>query len=86
MKLPLVPCMTKSGGVHLFLFTKEPIPAFKLQNKLEEIAASMGRTGDEIFPKQYEWSKQQPQEKQTGNWLNMPYFSGNDTTRYAINA
>ena len=84
--MPLVPCMTKSGGVHLFLFTKEPIPAFKLQNKLEEIAASMGRTGDEIFPKQYEWSKQLPQEKQTGNWLNMPYFSGDDTTRYAINA
>lgn len=49
MQLPLVPCMTKSGGVHLFMFTKEPIPAFKFQNKLEEIAAAMGRTGDEIF-------------------------------------
>ena len=86
MKLPLVPCMTKSGGVHLFLFTKEPILAFKIQNKLEEIAAAMGRTGDEIFPKQYEWSKQLPKEKQTGNWLNMPYFAGDDTTRYALNA
>ena len=85
MKLPLVPCMTKSGGVHLFLFTKKPIPAYKIQSKLEEIAAAMGRTGDEIFPKQYEWSKQLPKEKQTGNWLNMPYFSGEDTTRYAIN-
>ena len=52
MQLPLVPCMTKSGGVHLFMFTKEPIPEFKFQNKLEEIAAAMGRTGDEIFPKQ----------------------------------
>ena len=86
MKLPLVPCMTKSGGVHLFLFTKKPIAAFKLQNKLEEIAASMGRTGDEIFPKQYEWSKQLPQEQQTGNWLTLPYFAGEDTTRYALNA
>lgn len=84
MALPLVPCMTKSGGVHLFLFTKEPIPAFKLQGKLEEIAAAMGRTGDEIFPKQYEWSKQLPKERQTGNWLNMPYFAGEDTTRYAL--
>ena len=46
----------------------------------------MGRTGDEIFPKQYEWSKQLPQQKQTGNWLNMPYFSGDDTTRYALNS
>jgi hypothetical protein len=86
MQLPLVPCMTKSGGVHLFMFTKEPISAYKFQSKLEEIAAAMGRTGDEIFPKQYEWSKQLPQEKQTGNWLNMPYFSGEDTTRYALNA
>jgi hypothetical protein len=86
MQLPLVPCMTKSGGVHLFLFTKEPIPAYKIQSKLEDIAASIGRTGDEIFPKQYEWSKQLPKEKQTGNWLNMPYFSGEDTTRYALNA
>ena len=47
MSLPLVPCMTKSGGVHLFLFTRVPIPAYKIQGKLEEIAASMGRTGDE---------------------------------------
>ena len=84
MELPLLPCMTKSGGVHLFLFTKEPISAFKFQSKLEEIAAAMGRTGDEIFPKQYEWSKQQPKERQTGNWLNMPYFAGEDTTRYAL--
>ena len=84
MNLPLLPCMTKSGGVHLFLFTKEPIPAFKFQAKLEEIAAAMGRTGDEIFPKQYEWSKQLPKENQTGNWLNMPYFAGEDTTRYAL--
>ena len=84
MNLPLLPCMTKSGGVHLFLFTKEPISAFKFQSKLEEIAAAMGRTGDEIFPKQYEWSKQLPKENQTGNWLNMPYFAGEDTTRYAL--
>ena len=51
MNLPLIPCSTKSGGVHLFLFTKEPVPAIKIQSKLEEIAAAMGRTGDEIFSK-----------------------------------
>ena len=85
MQLPLVPCMTKSGGVHLFLFTEEPIEAIKLRDKLEEIAAAMGRTKDEIFPKQYQWSKQVEQHKQTGNWLNMPYFGGEDTTRYAMN-
>tara|TARA_R100001244_G_scaffold50571_1_gene44304 strand:- start:4850 stop:6451 length:1602 start_codon:yes stop_codon:yes gene_type:complete len=85
MQLPLVPCMTKSGGVHLFLFTTVPVPAFKFQSKLNEIAAAMGRTKDEIFPKQYQWSKQVERTKQTGNWLNMPYFGGHDTTRYAIN-
>ena len=41
MQLPLVPCITKSGGVHLFLFTEEPIEAIKLRDKLEEIAAAM---------------------------------------------
>ena len=84
MNLPLIPCSTKSGGVHLFLFTKEPVPAIKVQSKLEEIAAAMGRTGDEIFPKQYQWSDQLPKERQTGNWLNMPYFAGEDTTRYGL--
>ena len=29
---------------------------------------------DEIFPKQYQWSDQLPKERQTGNWLNMPYL------------
>ena len=86
MSLPVVPCATKSGGVHLFLFTKEPVPAIKFKNKLEEIAAALGRTGDEIFPKQYQWSTQLPKERQTGNWLTMPYFSGEATTRYGLNA
>ena len=81
-----MPCATKSGGVHLFLFTKEPVPAIKFKNKLEEIAAALGRTGDEIFPKQYQWSTQLPKERQTGNWVNMPYFSGEETTRYGLNA
>ena len=86
MGLPVVPCASKSGGLHLFLFTKDPVPAIKFKNKLEDIAAAMGRTGDEIFPKQYQWSTQVPKERQTGNWLNMPYFSGEDTTRYGISA
>ena len=85
MELPLIPCTTKSGGVHLFLFTKDPVPALKMKSKLEDIAAALGRTGDEIFPKQYQWSTQIDREKQTGNWLNMPYYSGEDTTRFGLN-
>ena len=86
MQLPLVPCLTKSGGVHLFLFTKEQVPAIKIKTKLEEIAAAMGRTGDEIFPKQYQWSKQEEKQgtKQTGNWLNMPYFGGEESARCGL--
>ena len=30
MSLPLVACSTKSGGLHLFLFTSEPVPAIKI--------------------------------------------------------
>ena len=41
MGLPVVPCASKSGGLHLFLFTKDPVPAIKFKNKLEDIAASI---------------------------------------------
>ena len=31
-KLPLVPCRSKSGGLHLFLFANEPVPADAMQS------------------------------------------------------
>lgn len=82
-KLPLVPCRSKSGGLHLVMFMKELVPAADLQNKLSEIAAAIGYGKSEIFPKQ---TKVLVDKGDLGNWLNMPYFGGNNGSRYAIDA
>jgi len=35
-KLPLLPCRSKSGGLHLFLFLAEPYPAAQVQEVLRD--------------------------------------------------
>ena len=37
LKTKLVPCLSKSGGLHLYMFTEEWIPAATMQKKLKEI-------------------------------------------------
>lgn len=69
--LPLFPCKSKSGGVHLYLFTKEWVPAAMMQGKLKEIAAGLGFGGCEIFPKQ---THILAERGDIGQWINMPYF------------
>lgn len=72
-EMPLVPCKSKSGGLHLFLFTTEPVPAREMQATLHSIAASMGKAGSEIFPKQ---TNVLTEKGDVGNWMVMPYFGG----------
>jgi len=83
MKLPLVVCRSKSGGAHVFLFTREPTPARDFQSYLKNAAALLGEAGREIFPKQAEILVERGD---TGNFLNLPYFGGDSGTRYAFNA
>ena len=80
--LPLMLCRSKSGGAHLYLFIKPPgALAEKVRPKLAEWAAELGYSGVEIFPKQDEIRN----KDDTGNWINMPYFGGNeDSLRYGI--
>jgi len=80
LKLPLVVCRSKSGGAHIFLFSKEFIEAKIMRDKLLEIRAILGFGNAEIFPKQIELKS----EEDTGNFLNLPYFQGDKTTRYAF--
>lgn len=82
LKLPLIPCRSKSGGVHAYLFCKDPVPASKMQEKLREVAALMGYGTSEIFPKQARIHNADSGD--LGSWINMPYFSGDITTRYAL--
>ena len=82
LNLPLVVCRSKSGGAHCFLFTTESIPARDMQDYLKACAALLGEAGREIFPKQAEILVDRGD---TGNFLNLPYFAGDDGTRYAFN-
>lgn len=79
--LPLVLCRSKSGGPHIFLFVREPVPAKTMMEKLEEIAAFLGYGSSEIFPKQAMIGHNDG-TADYGSWINMPYFGGIDHTRY----
>jgi len=80
LKFPLILCRTKSGGAHLYIFFKDEISAKDVRLKLSEFSTVLGYTGSEIFPKQ----EQLAGENDVGNWINMPYFNGDKTDRYAI--
>jgi hypothetical protein len=82
LKLPLIVCRSKSGGAHVFLFTKENIPASLMQSKLKQMAIILGYEGSEIFPKQTEILVERGD---TGNFLNLPYHNQMKGLRYAIN-
>ena len=79
-KLPLVVCRSKSGGAHIFLFSRKFVEAKIMRDKLLEIRAVLGFAIAEVFPKQIELKS----EEDTGNFLNLPYFQGDKTTRYAF--
>lgn len=77
-KLPLHLFRSKSGGMHAFIFFKEPVKASKLKPLLEELKVPLGlSTTTEVFPKQAKL-----EEGKMGNWINLPYFENNKTTRF----
>ena len=61
-------------------FFDEPIDAEKGQLFLKHWAHTLGFGNCEIFPKQT--MREQPYE--VGNWLNMPYYNGDEGGRHAI--
>lgn len=71
LKLPLMPCRSKSGGLHLFLFLNMPTAALTVQNLLRDIAAMLGIAGSEIFPKQASLLSERGDQ---GSWIIVPYF------------
>jgi len=80
LNFPLLLLRSKSGGGHAYLFTIEPVPAELIRRQLGEMAVALNFPGVEIFPKQTQLAN----EQDTGNWINMPYFDANRTTRYCI--
>ena len=81
LNLPLLVFRSKSGGAHVFLFTTVFVEAKQMRDKLLSISAVLGYGGSEVFPKQVELKS----KDDTGNFLNLPYFNGNNTTRYCFN-
>ena len=79
--LPLTVCRTKSGGAHLYLFLTEVMPVVKMHAKLKEMAAFLGYGLADIYPRQ---TKILISRGDVGNWINMPYFGGDTTNRYAL--
>lgn len=77
--LPLNICRSKSGGAHLYLFPKTPLSSSQVQALLRRWATLLGYPSVEIFPKQISISSDN-----IGNWINLPYFGSDNTTRYAI--
>jgi hypothetical protein len=78
LKLPLSVCRSKSGGAHLYVFVQEPgVQAIRLRSVLSEWSRRLGFGGSEIFPKQNNL-----QDSNKGNWINLPYFNGETSTRF----
>jgi hypothetical protein len=82
-KHPLIPFRSKSGGLHLFIFMKDPVPAKLLISKLKMIASYLGQGKAEIFPKQTEILAERGD---IGQWINLPYYDNVKTNRYAYNS
>lgn len=78
--MPLVVCRTKSGGAHLYLFLTEFMSAAAVKEKLEGFASLLGVGSSEVFPKQ---TQLLVERGDAGSWINMPYFNGNETDRFA---
>jgi len=78
-EFPLVPMRSKSGGLHLVMFFKEPMNADEVVPKLRDIASFIGYGDSEIFPKQ---TKVLLDRGDLGIWINMPYFDSGQTMRY----
>lgn len=67
-QLPLVIVKSESGGAHLYLFCKEPVPAELVRRRLSEFAAAIGYAHSEVFPKQDRRNK-----GDTGSGIIVPY-------------
>lgn len=83
-KLPLIPCRSKSGGIHAYVFFDKPQPCQRIRGLMAKWAGLVGHGGCEVFPKQGRLAQAKDGVKQFGNWLNLPYLEGDASNRYAV--
>ena len=82
LNVPVIAFRSKSGGIHLYLFLTEEVPALLMREKLHSIKNIFGvEQPDKIFPVQ----KYLNLEKgSAGSWINLPYYNAAKTERYMI--
>lgn len=80
MELPLICFRSASGNAHLFVFCSEKVDAQLIRARLSDWSSKLGLADSEIFPKQ----TYRKHKEDYGNYLNMPYFQGEETERYAF--
>jgi hypothetical protein len=78
--LPLIPCKSKSGDVHLYCFSKEDVDAKVFMSTINKWASLLGYGAAEKFPKQ----TSRANEDDVGQALNIPYYDEAKTQRFAI--
>lgn len=83
-ELPLLPFRTKSGGLHLYLFLKNPVSAKSLVDCLKDVDDSLGLSAHfsdkvEIFPKQVKLAPGQYPSP-----ITLPYFNAECPSAYLI--
>jgi hypothetical protein len=69
------------------VFFDKPRPAPEVRKILRAWSGLLGYPKCEVFPKQDHIQKYDPKrddDKSLGSWLNLPYFGGDNTTRYAV--
>lgn len=78
-KLPFTCFRSKSGGLHAYCFFSADTSASKAIELMHIVRHLLRIPADaEMFPKQRRLTA-----KQKGNWINLPYYGGENTTRPA---
>jgi len=72
-KIPLVPCYSKSKGLHLYLFSRDTCDADQMIGALEHFRELLKIKAKEIFPKQKELKKDANGLLEVGNAITLPY-------------
>ena len=85
-ELPLVPIKSKSGGLHLYVFTKEPVKSLQIKEFLEQVLFLFKLPlKTEIFPKQTKLGTNPNGDRINGNFINLPYFNGSERVALSPN-
>ena len=94
MEAPLIPFLSKSGGLHLYIFMNHKVAAADLKFRLITLVSQLGfkyiyQKYDkpyslEIFPKQSKVIKDKQGKAGAGSYINLPYFNKDSQKRALI--